>query len=101
MADKRKLNIQYSKQSFQNAQEIIAYLKWKFSEREVNNFYQALHDFENIVCFYPTLFAKSKKKNIRRAVLSKVLSVYYAINNNTISIIAILDTRWSESKKMK
>jgi hypothetical protein len=46
MADKRKFVIEYSKQSLIIAKEIDAYLKWKFTDKEVNKFYQALYDFE-------------------------------------------------------
>ena len=46
MTDKKRLTIEYSKQPLNNAKEIVAYLKLKFSEREVNKFYQALEDFK-------------------------------------------------------
>ena len=101
MADREKLTVEYSIQSLQNAREIVAYLKRKFTENEVSKFYQALDDFEKVISSYPTLYSESKKKKIRRAVLSRVLSVYYSINENTISIIAILDNRWDESQKLK
>jgi plasmid stabilization system protein ParE len=101
MTDKKRLSIEYSKQSLNNAKEIVAYLKLKFSDREVNKFYQALEDFERIISLYPTLYSESQKIKVRRAVLSRVLSVYYSINEDKISIIAIFDNRWDESKKLK
>jgi hypothetical protein len=82
MAEKRKLIIEYSKQSLINAKEIVAYLRSKFTEKEVNNFYKALNEFEKIISVYPTLYSESRKRKIRRAVLSKVLSVFYSINKN-------------------
>jgi hypothetical protein len=101
MAEKKKLVIEYSKQSLTNAKEIVAYLKWKFTDKEVYKFYQALSDFEKIISVYPTLYSESSKMKIRRAVLSKVLSVFYSINKNKISIIAIFDNRWDESSRLK
>ena len=101
MTDKKRLTIEYSKQSLNNAKEIVAYLKLKFSEREVNKFYQALEDFEKIITLYPTLYSESPKIKVRRAVLSRVLSVYYSINGDNISIISIFDNRWDASKKLK
>ena len=101
MTDKKRLTIEYSEQSLQNAKEIVTYLKQKFSEKEVNKFYQALEDFEQVVKFYPTLYSESNKKKIRKAVLSRVLSVYYSFNGRVISIIAIFDNRWDETQKMK
>ena len=101
MAKNNKLNIEYSVQSLLNAKEIVNYLLSKFTEKEVNNFYKSLYDFENIVSIYPTLYAKSNKKKIRRAILSKVLSVYYFIQKDKISIVAIFDNRWDEMNKLK
>ena len=101
MTKKRKLVVDYSQQSLKNAKEIVAYLKLKFSEKEVNNFFQTFNDFENIVSIYPNLYSESQKKKIRKAVLSKVLSVFYSIKRNKISIIAIFDNRWDEASKLK
>ena len=101
MAEKKKFIVEYSQQSLENAREIVYYLQKKFTEKEVNSFYKALNDFEKIIVFYPTIYSESKKKRVRRAVLSKVLSVYYSINKNKISIIAIFDNRWDESSKLK
>ncbi len=101
MAEKEDFIVQYSKQSLENAKEIVSYLLKKFSEKEVNKFYKDLNDFEKIIIIYPTLYSESQKKRIRRAVLSKVLSIYYSINKNKISIIAIFDNRWDEASKIK
>ena len=101
MAEKKKLIVEYSKQSLENAKEIVSYLRQKFTEKEVTNFYKALYDFEKIIILYPTLYSESQKKRIRRAVLSKVLTVYYSINKNKIAIIAIFDNRWDETGKLK
>lgn len=99
MADKKKLFVEYSKQSLENAKEIITYLRKNFSEKEVANFYKVLTDFEKIIILYPTIYSESKKKKFRRAVLSKVLSVYYSVGKNKISIIAIFDNRWDQTTK--
>jgi len=47
------------------------------------------------------LYSESPKIKVRRAVLSRVLSVYYSINGDNISIISIFDNRWDASKKLK
>jgi plasmid stabilization system protein ParE len=101
MLNKNKLTVEYSKQALSNAKEIVSYLNNKFTEKEVNNFYQILANFENIIISYPTLYSQSKVKKIRRAVLSSELSVYYQIRKNKISIIAILDNRTDLNSKYK
>jgi plasmid stabilization system protein ParE len=57
-------------------------------------FFSLLESFEIAVCAYPELYPGSGiKKNIRRAVLSKVLSAFYRIHKGKIEVLAILDNR--------
>ncbi len=50
--------------------------------------------FEVVACAFPKLYPQSlEKKNVRRAVLTKVLSVYYRIYKGKIEVLAILDNR--------
>jgi plasmid stabilization system protein ParE len=100
MSEGRNLIVEYSKQSLDNASEIIVYLRMHFTEKEVSSFYQTLQEFEKIVRLFPNLYPESKKRRVRRAVLSRELSVYYAIKNNNILIVAIFDNRWDEATKI-
>lgn len=100
MAEKKRFAVEYSAQSLKNATEIAAYLRRKFSQKEIDKFFQSLADFEKIISLFPTLYAESSKMKIRRAVLSKVLSVYYTITSNKVYIIAILDNRCDENNRM-
>lgn len=93
--------VEYTSQALFNATEIVAYLRNKFSQAEIDNFYQSLSDFENITSLYPNLYPESHKVKIRKAVLSKVLSVYYTKKNNKIIVIAILDNRWDDINLIK
>lgn len=97
MAEQKRLIVEYSAQSLSNASEIITYLQNKFSEKEIDKFYKSLSNFEKTVSIYPTLYPESQNMKIRRAVLSKVLSVYYLINKNKIAVVAILDNRWDQN----
>lgn len=49
MAEKKRLAVEYSKHSLNSAAEIVAYLKSKFSQKEIDAFYQTLGDFEKII----------------------------------------------------
>ena len=71
-----------------------------FTEKEVSSFYQTLQEFEKIVSLFPNLYPESKKRRVRRAVLSRELSVYYAIKKNNILIVAIFDNRWDKATKI-
>lgn len=101
MAEKKRLVVEYSKHSLNSAAEIVAYLKSKFSQKEIDAFYQNLEDFEKIISLYPTLYNQSNKTKIRRAVLNKVLSVYYTSSESKVSIIDIHDNRWDFAKRIK
>lgn len=98
---KKSFILEYSKQSLENAKEIAAFLNSRFTEKEINNFYQVLEDFEKVIISFPTLYAESSKKKIRKAVLSKVITVYYSINKNKISIISVFDNRWDFESRLK
>ena len=84
----------YSERALQNAISIKNYLQNNFSKKEVDVFFALLQSFEAVVKEFPKLYsATSRKKNIRRAVLSKQLSVFYRVNNSNIEVLAMLDNR--------
>jgi plasmid stabilization system protein ParE len=101
MAKRQRLEVEYAPNALKHAQQIVAYLRQKFSEKEVTKFYRFLNDFEQIIVMFPTLYSESLKKNVRKAVLSHQLSLYYSVKNNKINVVAILDNRWEQSRKLK
>lgn len=101
MAEKKRLVVEYSSQSLRQAIEITVYLRNRFSQNEIDSFYQALSDFEKIVSLFPTLYPESPIMKVRRAVLSKVLSVYHMINKKRVAFVTILNNRWDESNLIK
>jgi plasmid stabilization system protein ParE len=99
MADKTQYKIIYSKRSLANIRTIKDYLLYKFTQREVDNLYRMLSDFENVAASFPQLYPLiSNSKKIRRAVLSKQLSVFYTYSKGKLMIAAILDNRMDTSK---
>lgn len=94
MADRDALPVFWTERALQNAVSIKVYLSSNFSSREVENFFSILQTFEIAVGAFPKLYPISTlKKNIRRAVLSQVLSAYYRVQKGRIEIIALLDNR--------
>ena len=78
---------------------IKEYLSYKFTQREIDNFYKKLTVFENIVKIFPLLYSViNKNTQVRRAVLSKQLSVFYIYSDNQIEVISVLDNRMDNSK---
>lgn len=94
MADTAAASVLWTARALEDAVSIRRYLKDKFSNKEVVNFYALLESFEIAVSAYPKLYPQSGiKKNIRRAVLSKELSAFYRIRSKKIEVLAILDNR--------
>lgn len=94
MSDKEALAIYWTGKALKNASSIKVYLKENFSEREIDSFYSLLSAFEESVKVFPELYPQTNNETkIRRAVLSKVLSVFYRILNDKIEVLAVLDNR--------
>jgi hypothetical protein len=78
----------------QNAIFIKEYLISNFSLKEVDHFYAILQSFEIAVCAFPELYPQSSvRKDVRRAVLNKVLSAHYRVRKGKIEVIALQDNR--------
>lgn len=99
MPKSKVASILWTERSLQNAISIKEYLSMHFSDKEVDHFYANLQSFEIAVCAFPELYPQSFiQKNIRRAVLSKVLSAYYRVHKGKIEVIALLDNRCDITK---
>ena len=99
MNEDSPLRIHYSENALANIREIKQYLLYHFTQREVENMYSLLYDFEDVVKVFPDLFPLIiNSKKMRRAVMNKKLSVYYTYSKNAISIASVLDNRVSTSR---
>jgi hypothetical protein len=93
------LLVVWSDRSLSDTEIIRDYLQYHFSQREIDNFYKFLEFFEKIVSIFPQLYPLTNKKSgVRRAVLSKQLSVFYTLEDDIINVIVVLDNRMSDSK---
>ena len=99
MADAGIYKVIYTKRSLGNLREIKGYLLYHFTQKEVDRLYNILADFERIIIIFPTLYPLiENSKNVRRAVLSKQLSVFYTYSKNRVSIASVLDNRMNISR---
>lgn len=81
---------------------IKEYLLLKFTSKELIQFNLILRQFEMVVQKYPDAYPKTNfKRNLRRAVLNKVVSVFYREIHDEIQIVAIYDNRQDIRTKMK
>jgi len=89
----------YTDEAIANSLTIQNFILIKFTQREVENFYRMLASFERIVSTFPEIYPlTAKNQQIRRAVLSKQLSVFYTIIYNEISVVGMIDNRMDTAK---
>ena len=91
----------WSEQALKNLQDIIAYLRDHWSEKEIRNFAQRLDRRVNVIVSNPKLFPRTRRRrNIRRSVLTKQTVIYYETKNQIVTIVALFDTR-QDPKRLK
>jgi hypothetical protein len=56
MADQILYKVIYTKRSLVNVRTIKDYLLYKFTQREVDNLYRRISDFESVVATFPQLY---------------------------------------------
>ena len=99
MPDKKVSIVKWTENSLKNAIAIKNYLKENFSEKEIDYFYSLLFNFEEVISYFPELYPQiNKKYKIRRAVLSKEVSLFYTTELRMIRVLAIIDNRCDISK---
>jgi len=80
MPEKKVSIVKWTENSLKNAVAIKNYLKENFSTKEIDRFYSLLFNFEEVISFFPELYPQIiKEHKIRRAVLSKEVSVFYKV----------------------
>ena len=77
MPDTKPWTVFWTTQALQNAESIKDCLNKNFSQKEIDAFYSLLNTFEEIISLFPQLFPATKRsKKIRRAMLSKEVSLF-------------------------
>jgi len=97
---KSGLRIKWSLEAVQNLESIIAYLEENWTQKEISRFITKFEKQLAIVSNFPFAYPISKKKNVHRCVMSKNITIYYIIRNNTVFLLSIFDTR-QDPKKVK
>lgn len=93
--------VYWTDRALQHAISIKEYLHENFSDKEIEHFYALLIAFEISVSAFPKLYpASAMKRSLRRAILSKVLSVFYRVRKNNIEVLAIFDNRCNIEERL-
>lgn len=83
-------DLYWTNEAVANLENIIAYLEENWSEKEVAKFKNGLSKLLNIICRYSFIFPQSEhQKRLRKAVLSKQISVFYEVRGKSIFLAYI------------
>ena len=75
----------WTEEAMHNLEEIIDYLRFKWTEKEVDNFKTKLSRQIDLISTNPKMFPTSSYiPRLRKAVLSKQTSIFYEIKDNYI-----------------
>lgn len=87
-------HIKLSEEASSQYIQIRSYLVYEFGEYVADNFKEKLTDVFELISKNPHLFPfLNKAKVIRRAVITKEVSVYYQIVKTDVYILSIIDNR--------
>jgi len=93
--------IQWTERATVDLENIIDYLLYKWTKKEVRNFVRKLDKRLDLISINPRLFPKTnKRKNVRRSVLTKHTVIYYETSSDTIKIVTLFDPRQDPKKLM-
>jgi len=95
------MKVTISERAERNLDHIVHYLEQEWSVRVRDKFLELLERKIDQISEMPQLYEVStKKKSVRRCVVSKQTSLYYRVNKREIEIITIQDNR-KNPKKLK
>ncbi|MCK9451056.1 MAG: type II toxin-antitoxin system RelE/ParE family toxin [Bacteroidales bacterium] len=88
----------WSKRAETDLKSIINFLERNWTDKEVTNFVRKLDKQISIIQNQPNAFPATNRKNVRRSVLSRQITIYYDIMEDAVRIVALFDTRQSPDK---
>ena len=92
----------WSEKATIDLQQIIDYLKTSWTEKEIKGFVKRLDKRLNLILINPRLFPKTThRRNVRRSVLTKHITIYYTTIGKLVKIVALFDSRQDPRKLIK
>lgn len=99
---KNTYKVIWSEEAISNLKGVIDYLENHWTKKEITKFAQLLDKQLRRIEKNPHLFAKTEQSNgMRKAVLTKQLTLYYSMYGDEIRIITLFDNRQNPTNLMK
>ncbi len=92
--------VKWSDEADRNLNKVIKYLEQNWTEREIKKFMKKLNKHISIIQNQPDSFPKTNNFNVRRSVVTKQITLYYSISQDTLTIVSVFDNR-QDPKKLK
>ena len=96
---KNGLKIRWTEEATKNLENIIIYLETNWRTKELKKFFQKLEKQLLLLSIFPEAYPLSqKKKIIHRCVLTKNLTIYYTVKDDSLILFSLFDTRQDPAK---
>ena len=89
-----KYEIRWTVKSTESFEEVIDYLRQNWSEQAVDHFVKEVFSTIQLISEFPLMFKSIKRKEVRKALINKHVSLYYQINNQSVELLVF----WPHSR---
>ncbi len=87
------VEIKWSKKAKATFDDIVDFITENWSEKSAKKFVRKTEHTLMLISQNPKIFAEVDKKNIRKGIIVKQISVFYRVYNQHIRIITFWDNR--------
>jgi plasmid stabilization system protein ParE len=97
---KNGFRIRWTDNALKELEETIAFLETNWTEKELRKLSNTLDKTLNLISQNPYIFQSSDfKKDIRRAVILSLNSLYYRIKDQDVEILSFFSNRQKPTKR--
>ena len=97
---KNGFRIRWTDNALKELEETIAYLETNWTEKELRKLSKALDKTLNLISQNPYLFQSSDyKKDVGRAIILSLNSLYYRIKEQDVDILSFFSNRQKPTKR--
>ena len=91
---KSTYKIVWTDHAFAELKEIITYLESNWTSKEISRLFKKIEKSLAQIVRNPSMYPKTdRRESVRRAVLTRQLTLYYKTDNNYIYILSLFDNR--------
>jgi len=93
-------SIKWTDNAMSELQSTFEFLEKNWTDKELKKLAKDLDKTIELIAKNPKLFPSSDKKNVRRAVVKKLNTLYYReMNDNSIEILSFFSNRQNPNKR--